>query len=148
MRLYVLPHPGVHTQTLELRITAIDGPEHPRAGDLYIDFNVSVEFFSASGDFALDAYEFKDFAAALCTLSSSRSGNATINSMSPEEMTLSFSMADTPDYVRVKFAFNKFRAYPPSPYECSISVAFEVELGLLAELIAWAENPTVDPRER
>jgi len=130
---------------LELRITEIDGPELPRAGDLYIDFNASVEFFSASGTFALDAYEFKDFGAALRTLSSSRSGNATINSLSPGEMTLSLSMADSPDYVRVTFAFSKFRAYPPSPYECSISVAFEVELGSLAELIAWAEIPTVDP---
>jgi hypothetical protein len=45
----------------------------------------------------------------------------------------------------VTFAFRKFRAYPPSPYDCSISVAFEVELGSLAELVAWAEKPTVDP---
>jgi hypothetical protein len=100
MRLHVHPHPGVNPQTLELRITYIYGPEFPRWGDLQVEFNASVESFSASGDFWLAWDEFKDFAAALRALSSSRSGNATINSMSPGEMTLSLAMANSPDYVR------------------------------------------------
>jgi hypothetical protein len=136
---------GVHPKALELRIIEILRPELPRSGDLHVEFNASVDAFSASGDFWLDADEFKNFAAALRALSASRSGTPTINSLSPKEMTLSLSMADPPDYVRVTFAFSKFRAYPPAPYDCSISVAFEAGLGSLAALIAWAENPTIDP---
>jgi hypothetical protein len=128
-----------HPNVVELHITDITAPDSPRPGDVRIEFNASVGGFAGRGSCWVAAEHFQTFASAVRQLYLSSKGLAKLVSMSPGEMSLSLSPANSRGYILLRFEGSK-----SLPFECSMSGAFEVELSALARLVSWSERPHIE----
>lgn len=138
---------GTPSAFVELRITEILPPDSPAAGDLRIEFSASIAGFSGSGSAWIEVDKFKSFAIALRRLYLHFEGEAELASMSPGEMSLSLSRANARGYVGVRFAGAKLRSLSRDRdvwVRGSMSGAFEVDLGDIADIAAWSETPQVE----
>lgn len=128
-----------HPNVVELRITDITATDSPRPGDIRIEFSASVESFAGRGSCWVAAKDFETFATAVRQLYLSSKGQAKLVSMSPGEMSLLLSPANSRGYILMRFEGSK-----SVPFKCSMSGAFEVELSTLARLVSWSERPHVE----
>jgi hypothetical protein len=122
--------------TIELRVTEFVHPELPRAGDVRIEFEASINGYVGWGSCWVAADEVQDFQTAVRTLYRSSEGVASLKSMSPGEMSLSLSAANPRGHIRVEFACAK-----AFPYRCSMSGCFEIDQTQLIEVLQGQADP-------
>ena len=128
-----------HPHVVELRITDINAADSLRPADVRIEFSASVDSFEGRGSCWVAAEDFEAFAVDVRQLYLSSKGLAKLVSMSPGELSLSLSPANSRGYILVRFEGSK-----SLPFKCSMSGAFEVELSALARLVSWTERPYVE----
>jgi hypothetical protein len=121
---------------IELRVTEFVPPELPRAGDARIEFEASINGYTGWGSCWVAADDFQDFQTAVSALYLSLQGAANLKSMSPEEMSLSLSVANSRGHIRVEFACAK-----DSPFRCSMTGRFEIDQTQLREVLHWQVDP-------
>lgn len=124
---------------LELLATEVGPQDFSSAGDIRIEIQASVGEFSGKTTCCVEAHEMKRFSSSLSQLYSSFQGTAQLHSISPGELSLPLSPANSRGYVLIQVALAKLI----SPQR-TFSAEFEVDLPSLAPLLAWSRNPGAD----
>lgn len=134
MRLDAKPH------FVELRVTEMNPDTLPRPGDARLEASFRVDDFSGRCTCWVDGGDLRRFATALRELYTRFRGTASLESMSPGELSLSLVPANSRGYVRINVSLSKSEVGG----QRAASGSFEVELPALAPLLSWAESPYVE----
>ena len=123
---------------LEIFKTYIAPPNSERPGDTRLEVSFQVQGFSGSSSCWVEDESLREFHSAVSDIYSNFRGSALLESMSPEELHLSLSIANPRGYVLVQVKLGK--RIPG----CSVSGSFEVPLQDVFSLAQWAISESLE----
>jgi hypothetical protein len=123
---------------LEIVKTYIAPPNSERPGDTRLEVSFQVQGFSGSSSCWVEDESLREFHSAASDIYNHFRGGALLESMSPEELHLSLSIANPRGYVLVQVTLGK--RFPA----CSVSGSFEVPLQDVFLLAEWANSKSVE----
>ena len=127
---------GTEEEFMELIELERNPQNSPCAGDVKVNVTIKLQsFFGQYSDVWLELPEVEMFLIKLQELNQSRSGNATIESMSPNEFSLDIRESEEPGQMEIKTSLQRYQYSGEKQWPTKISGGFHVEPEAIGQLI-------------
>jgi len=113
----------------------------PCAGDVKVDVSVKLKcFFGQYSEVWLEQPEIEIFLIKLQELNQSRSGNAIIASMSPDEFSLEIRVSDNLGHMEIETSLKRYQYSSEIQWPVNVSGGFQVEPEEIGQLISGMKS--------